>query len=271
MSRPSPVWCKKCRSAVPLIALLIIVPEPAIIAVGPFAAVTMVVNAPAPNQALARYFAGAGRSDPWSGPNTVFLEIDASLPKLAKQGCLRAFRVWAGHGMPDYQVIHIEGDSIVKEQLIARYLREEKRAAGMPASSVALTPANYKFHYIVSSGGGPTVYAFQTMPRKKRPGLIKGELWVDAATGIAVHETGYLVKRPSGFIRRFKITRDVSLRSGVPYLRTTQLDIDTRLVGHAEMKIIERVCADPPSTCLASNIVAAQGGGNNGFARPINH
>ena len=148
---------------------------------------------------------------------------------------------------------------MVKQQVIARYLTVEKRAAALPASSVAVTPANYKFRYVASSGG-PAVYAFHITPRRKRPGLINGELWIDGATGLAVHEAGYLVKRPSMFIRRLKITRDVSLRGGAPYLRTTHLDINVRFVGRAELTIIEAPCADPPST-----IIATQGRKNNEY------
>ena len=140
---------------------------------------------------------------------------------------------------------------MVKQQVIARYLTAEKEAAAMPASSVAVTPANYKFRYLASSGGTP-VYAFQITPRHKRTGLIKGELWIDGATGLAVHEAGYLVKKPSIFIRRLKITRDVSLSDGVPYLRTTHLDIDVRFAGRAELTIIESPCVQPLSTIIAA-------------------
>jgi hypothetical protein len=108
----------------------------------------------------------------------------------------------------------------------------------MPASSVAVTLANYKFRYLASSGGTP-LFAFQITPRHKRPGLIKGEIWIDGASGVAVHEAGYLVKKPSIFIRRLKITRDISLREGVPYLRTTHIDADVRIAGRAELTIIE--------------------------------
>ena len=152
---------------------------------------------------------------------------------------------------------------MVKQQVIARYLTAEKQAAEIPASSVAIMPANYKFRYVATSGGTP-VHAFQITPRKKRRGLIKGELWIDGATGLAVHEAGYLVKRPSIFIRRLKITRDVSLRDGAPYLRTTHLDIDTRLVGRAELTIIEIPCVHSSSIIVAPGNIAIERSRNNG-------
>ncbi len=197
------------------------------------------IDPPAASLALERYLAGAENSSPWSEPNTVLVEVDASLPRLAERGKLRAIRHWSQRQTPDYQVIRIEGDAMVKQQVIARYLTAEKEAAARPASSIAVTLANYNFRYLASSGGGTPVYAFQITPRHKRTGLIKGELWIDGPTGLAVHEAGYLVRKPSIFIRRLKITRDISLRVGVPYLRTTHLDVDVRFAGRAELTVIE--------------------------------
>jgi hypothetical protein len=221
------------------------------LATGAPARETMSVDPPAASLALERYLAGAANNAPWSEPNTALLEIDASLPRLAERGNLRAIRHWTERQTPDYQVICIEGDAMVRQRVIAGYLTAEKEAAAIPASSVAVTLANYKFRYLAASGG-TSVYAFQITPRHKRTGLIKGELWIDGATGVAVHEAGYLVKRPSIFIRRLKITRDVGLSDGVPILRTTHLDIDIRFAGRAELTIIERPCGQAPSTLIAA-------------------
>ncbi len=76
--------------------------------------------------ALERYLAGAGDNAPWSEPNSVLLEIDATLPRLAECGNLRAIRRWPERQTPGYQVIGVEGDATVKQQVIARYLTAEK-------------------------------------------------------------------------------------------------------------------------------------------------
>jgi len=202
---------------------------------------TISVDPPAPSRALALYVTSVTHGDPWSAPNGVMLEIDAYLPRLGEEGHLKAIRAWAESKTPEYQVIHFDGDASVKQQVIARYLSAEQQAAAMPASSLALTPANYKFRYVGSSKGTP-VYVFRITPRKKRPGLISGELWIDGATGLLIHEAGYLVKRPSIFIRHFKIVRDVRLQDGAPYIRTTQIEIEARFVGRAELTITESPC-----------------------------
>jgi len=230
------------RMASPLAVLLIAALGAAASASGAVTVNTISVDPPAPSRALARYLATVGQGDPWSAPNGAVLEIDAYLPRLKEEGHLRAIRAWGEGKTPEYQVTHLDGSASVKQQVIARYLNAEQQAAAIPASSLAITPANYKFRYVASSSGNP-VYVFHITPRKKRSGLINGELWIDGATGLVIHETGYLVKRPSIFIRHLKIVRDVRLQDGEPYTRTTQIEIDARFVGRAELTITESPCA----------------------------
>jgi hypothetical protein len=129
----------------------------------------------------------------------------------------------------------------VKQQVIARYLAAEEEAEELPYSSVAVTPANYKFRYAGSlETSGTPVYIFQIAPKKKRVGLIRGQIWIDSATGVPVHQSGRFVKRPSVFLRQIDVTRDTNLRDGLPYTRVTHVAIDTHLVGHAELTITER-------------------------------
>jgi len=187
--------------------------------------------------AFARYTAGQEQVNPW---RVETIEVDASLPKLAKTGRLRAVRRLVPFGRPQYQVLEIAGDQTVKQQVIVRYLSAEERAAEMPPPSVAITPANYKFRYkgLVKTGNG-IVYAFQITPRKKREGLIRGEVWLDSETGAAVRQAGHMVKSPSIFVKRIDVTRETSFCDGVAEARITHLSVALRLVGRAELVIEE--------------------------------
>jgi hypothetical protein len=148
-------------------------------------------------------------------------------------------------GAAEYEVVQSEGDNTVRKQVIARYLKAEAEAQAMPASAVAVSRANYKFRFVGTVGTAQNIaYVFQITPRKKRLGLIRGELWIDAASGIAVHQAGYLVKRPSVFLRRVNVVQDTDLHAGRPYVRITRLDVDTLLVGRAELTIREHPEAD---------------------------
>jgi hypothetical protein len=193
--------------------------------------------------AFARYTAGLEQARPWSLET---VEIEAALPQLEKQARLRAIRRLLALGKPEYQVLEIEGDQTVTRQVIARYLTAEVRAAAIPAASVAITPANYKFRYKCAlNTGSSVVYAFFIAPRKKREGLFKGELWIDGETGAVVRQSGYLVKGPSIFVKRVNLIQETALRDGSAEERVTHLSVDTRLVGRAELTIHERPFTDP--------------------------
>ncbi|MBZ5619751.1 MAG: hypothetical protein LAQ69_13655 [Acidobacteriia bacterium] len=197
--------------------------------------------------AFAHYIACLDEVRPWSLET---IEIDASLPKLQKEGRLRAVRRLLPIGKPQYQVVETAGDAVVRQQVIVRYLSAEVRAAEIPASAVAITPANYKFRYkgAVSTGDG-VAYVFQITPRKNRDGLIKGELWLDGDTGVAIRQSGRLVKTPSIFLKRVDITREIALHDGAARTRITHLTVTARFLGVAELTIMERpfeASNDPP-------------------------
>jgi hypothetical protein len=199
---------------------------------------TIVNSCPPAAVALARFMAN---QPPDGGTPVETIEIEASLPKLNKSGRLYAIRRIISARHPKYQVLEISGDSIVKQQLIARYLYADRRALELSNESTAITPANYKFAYLGSVQlRDDLAYAFRLIPRKKKLGLINGVVWIDGDTGIAVRLSGYLVKNPSIFLKRVNLTREASLRDGIVETRITHLLIDTRLVGSARLVVVER-------------------------------
>jgi hypothetical protein len=186
-------------------------------------------------------------------PATVFaadvaLDIQASMPSAGKTARMQVIRT----DDSQYRVLSSEGDRTVRQQVIARYLSAEARAQAIEPSEVEISPANYKFRYVTSIGAerGLT-YVYRITPRKKRVGMIQGELWIDASTGVAVRKSGRMVKTPSIFLRRVTIVQDTDLRNGRPYLKITRLNIDTRLAGKAELTITERPC-EPQDSRQAS-------------------
>jgi hypothetical protein len=190
--------------------------------------------------ALARYVAGPEPAVPWSLET---VEIDASLPKLEKSGRLRAIRRLLPFAKPQYQVLEVAGDRTVRQQVIVRYLSAEMEAAAIPASSTAITPANYNFRYKGSiSIGDAAAYIFLISPKKKSQGLIKGELWLDGAAGAVLRISGRLVKNPSIFVKRVDVTRSTALRDGVAEMQVTHLSVDVRFIGRAELTVQERPC-----------------------------
>jgi hypothetical protein len=232
---------------VPVVVLIAVLARPSL-----GGEIMMTAPSPAAAVALERFIGNQGEAGAWPLET---MEIEASLPKLKKAGRLLAIRRLLPVGQPDYQVLRIAGDSTVKHQVIVRYLSADEKASQVSVPSVALTPANYKIHYAgaVRLAGG-LAYAFRVIPRKKRDGLIDGVLWLDSETGIAVRESGHLAKSPSVFLKRINLTRESKLVNGMVAERITHLSVETRLVGRAQLIIVER----PGSEDLASRLTAAE-------------
>lgn len=166
------------------------------------------------------------------------VEIQASLPKLKKQGRLHGLRRISKLGRITYEHLAFEGDGTVKNQVIARYLTAEMEAHDEQAPALAVTPANYKFKYQTKTvENGRPVYLFAVSPKKKRVGLFKGDLWIDAATYLPVLESGYWVKSPSIFLKRVAFVRRFEIRDGMAVPRQVASTVDTRIWGPAELEI----------------------------------
>jgi hypothetical protein len=167
------------------------------------------------------------------------VEIEASLPKLKKQGRLQALRRISSLGRITYEALRFEGDNTVKNNVIARYLTAEAQAQMEDqAEALAVTPDNYKFKYKgVTAIDGRSAHLFQVTPRKKRVGLFKGELWIDDASHLRVQEAGVFVKNPSVFLKKIAFIRRYEIRDGLSVPLRTQSTVETRLVGKAQLNI----------------------------------
>jgi len=191
-----------------------------------------------PDAIVASYCAAArGQQELLKGAS-MDVDIDAALPELKKHGKLHALRRISALGRITYEKLRFEGDGTVKNQVIARYLSAEAEAQTDQAPSMAVTPENYKFKYKGKAAwNGRDVRVFQVTPRKKRQGLFKGEVWIDAATYLRVRESGRLVKNPSIFLKRVEFVRNYDIQDGIAVPRRVESVVETRLVGKAELTI----------------------------------
>jgi len=164
------------------------------------------------------------------------VEISGSIPKLKKQGRLHALRHITALGRITYDALRFQGDDTVKKQVITRYLQAEEQAQHDP--TLAVSPENYNFKYKGRNQlDGRDVHVFAVNPKKKRQGLYRGELWVDAETYLRVQESGYLVKNPSIVLRKVQFVRRYEIRNGISVPRQLQTVADTWLVGKTELTI----------------------------------
>ena len=162
--------------------------------------------------------------------------IDASLPKLEKRSHLSVLRSTSNLGQVSYEVLTSSGDKTVRQEVISRYLTADSEPRD--ARSLAIAPTNYRFRLKSATGSGKRlIYIFQLTPKKKKPGLFEGELWVDGETGMPLRESGQLVKNPSKFIKRIRFVREYEIRGGVAIPIRIETTVDARLVGRAELRI----------------------------------
>jgi hypothetical protein len=186
-------------------------------------------------QIISRYLQASQANSPKTDP--VEVDIDATVPKLNVHGRLQALRKISDVGKITYRVLGFQGDSSVKNQVIARYLQAEQET--QDNKGMTLTPANYKFKLkgVKRKTDGQDVYIFQVAPRAKRVGLFKGEVWLDAKTCLPVFEKGRLVKNPSIFFRKVDFERAFAIQNGSAVPAGMTSTIDTRLVGKVNLKV----------------------------------
>ena len=170
--------------------------------------------------------------------STMDVDVEAKIPRLKKEASAHGIRQITRLGQITYQAVRSVGDKMVSKDVIARYLSEEEGASkgllgsNVKLQSIAITAENYKFKYKgVVTVNGRKVYAFQVNPKKKRVGLFKGEVWVDAETYLPFREMGRFVKTPSVFLKNVDFVREYDIQSGLALPVRIESHIDTRLVG----------------------------------------
>ncbi len=162
--------------------------------------------------------------------------IDAKLPRLEKQGKLIALRTISTLGKIGYKILGFQGDDTIKQEVIARFIQAEVEQTR--SEDLAITPANYKFkHKGTLEQNGKRTEMFAITPKKKRVGLFKGDLWLDAKTGMPVRESGVFVKTPSVFLKKVEFTQDYELHDGIAIPKHLASTADVRLVGRAELNM----------------------------------
>jgi hypothetical protein len=183
--------------------------------------------------------------------------IDAKLPRLEKQGKMIVLQTISKLGKITNKMFDFKGDDTVKQEVIVRYLQAEQDAR--ETGSIAISPANYKFrHKGTLNQDNQQIEIFQITPRKKRVGLYKGDLWLDAKTGMPIRESGVLVKTPSIFLKKVEFTREYEMHDGVSIPKHIESKADVRLVGVAELninysKFAKQDTAEEPASAAAAH------------------
>ena len=175
--------------------------------------------------------------------------VEANLTGTGQKGRFELSRHFLAPKSLAYGAIKFVGDTFVKTNVITKLLQSEvDHVEKGEGSSVAITEQNYKFNYKGSEQvNGAPVYIYQVKPRKKRPGLFKGKILLDAYSGRILRAEGSLVKSPSVFVKKIEFTQDYEEvgRFSLP-VHTHSIAV-TRLVGTAVVDIFHSDYAAAPA------------------------
>jgi hypothetical protein len=207
----------------------------------PAAELSVRVNGPSRELAFAQYIASTEGRDLLTKSGPVGIFIEASLPELYKSATLVAVRTQRENEPGEVQVLLIAGDGAVADEVIDPVFALQRRLQSLPLSSVAITPDNYKFHFAGQvKTGASSAYIYDIVPKKNRPGLVAGHLWMDADSGQEVTLSGSFKDMPSTG-GRVEIVRDTKLVNGTPFARVTHVSFAVPLLGRAQVSITEIV------------------------------
>lgn len=166
--------------------------------------------------------------------------VRADLPRSSQHGELELERHYSVPRNLTFKALRYVGDGFVKTNVIARLLQSEvDHVQKDDPALTALRPENYKFsHKRTLEIAGRTVHVYQVKPRKKRPGLFKGHISLDAYTGSLVRAEGRIVKSPSIFVNKIDFVQDFADVNG--YTLPTHIHSEARaaIVGPTVVDIV---------------------------------
>jgi hypothetical protein len=87
---------------------------------------------------------------------------------------------------------------------------------------------------------GRLVHVFQVKPRKKRVGLFKGKIFLDAYSGSLVRVEGSVVKSPSFFVRKIEFVQDYADVGSFTFPVHIHSDAIARVIGRTIVDIYHR-------------------------------
>jgi hypothetical protein len=162
----------------------------------------------------------------------------ADLPDSKQKGEYELKRTYAAPNTLKFTPVKYVGDGFVKSNVLVRLLQSEvDHTVKGQGAQTAIDEANYKFtHKSTEMFDGRMVYVYHVKPRKKRVGLFKGKVYIDASNGDILRAEGTMVKSPSIFIKKLEFVQD--------YAEFAGFVLPTQLHSIAKVRIIGRTIVD---------------------------
>lgn len=195
-----------------------------------------------PELALSTYQEHSSRQAQALAEYTAATVIRAELPANAQHGEFVLERHYIAPHTLTFKSVRFEGDGFVKTNVIARLLQSEvEHVQKADPAATAIRSENYKFSYKgIMEEGDRALHVYQVKPRKKRVGLFKGHIYLDAMTGRLVRAEGRVVKSPSLFVKKIDFVQDFSDINGFTLPVYMHSEAKAALVGRTVVDITNR-------------------------------
>ena len=214
-----------------------------------------------PELALETYEQQSARQGETLAAYTANTTIAAELPETSQRGEYELTREYVAPRTLKFTAHRFSGDKFVKSNIILRMLQSEvTHVEKQEGAQTAINSANYKFGYKgVQQIDWRAVHVYAVKPRQKRPGLFKGKIYVDVASGSLRRAEGTLVKNPSFFIKSIDFVQDYADFNHFTFPVHVHSVAKTRVVGRAVVDIYTRDYAPSVQTAQLASTLA---GGN---------
>jgi hypothetical protein len=178
--------------------------------------------------------------------------IRAELPDTSQQGEFELQRKFQAPHTLQFTPMHFTGDGFVKSNVITRLLQSEvDHVEKDDPALTAISTANYKFSYKGATRiGDVLVHVYQVKPRKKRPGLFKGRVYLDAHTGALLRAEGSVVKSPSFFVKHIEFVQEYADVESFTLPVHVHSEANARILGRTIVDIVHRDYQPVPVTTM---------------------
>ena len=195
-----------------------------------------------PDLALHTYEQRAARQAVELGSYSATTVVRADIPESSQHGEFELERHYTAPRTLAFKVVKFTGDNFVKSNVITRLLQSEvDHVQKDDPALTAISTANYKFSYKGTPMiQGRMMHVYQVKPRKKRVGLFKGRIYLDAYTGSLLYATGTLVKSPSFFIKKINFVQEYADFGPFTFPVHMHTEANTRLIGRAIVDVEQR-------------------------------
>jgi hypothetical protein len=219
---------------------------------------TPVLNSPpvlplmSPELALATYQYRTAQQSAQLAAYSAVTVIRAQLPETSQQGEFELQRKFEAPHTLQFKPVHFTGDGFVKSNVITRLLQSEvDHVQKDDPALTAISMANYKFSYKGAAHlQDRLVHVYQVKPHKKRPGLFKGRIYLDAHTGTLVRAEGSVVKSPSFFVKHIEFLQDFADVQSFTLPIHMHSEAKARIVGRTIVDIVHRDYQPIPATAI---------------------